>query len=95
MRKPKMIPDLAKAGHDFYTYWFRTEFQVPDSFQNRRIWLEPEGINYRAEVWVNGHLIGNMTGMFNSQSFDITDRVKPGQKAVLAMRVRPVDIPRK
>lgn len=88
-----IIPDLAKAGHEFYTYWFRTEFQVPAEYKGKHIWLEPMGINYRAEVWVNGHMIGQMAGMFNSQPFDITDRVKPGQTAVLAIRVRPVDVP--
>lgn len=91
--KNNLIPDLAKAGHEFYTYWFRTEFTVPANFKGRRIWLEPEGINYRAEIWVNGYLMGTMAGMFNNQPFDITDRVKPGEKAALAIRVRPVDVP--
>jgi hypothetical protein len=91
--KNNLIPDLAKAGREFYTYWFRTEFDVPAKFKGRRIWLEPEGINYRAEIWLNGNLIGNMAGMFNNQSFDITDRVKVGEKTVLAIRVYPVDVP--
>ncbi len=91
--KNNLIPDLAKTGREFYTYWFRTEFEVPAKFKGRRIWLEPEGINYRAEIWVNGYLMGNMAGMFNNQPFDITDRVKPGEKAVLAVRVYPVDVP--
>ena len=88
-----LIPDLAKVGREFYTYWFRTEFDVPASFNGRRIWLEPEGINYRAEIWVNGSMIGYMAGMFNNQPFDITNYVKAGEKAALAIRVYPVDIP--
>ena len=91
--KNNLIPDLSKAGHEFYTYWFSTEFEIPTKFKNRRIWLEPEGINYRAEIWVNGYLVGNMAGMFNNQPYDITDKVKAGEKAVLAIRVYPVDIP--
>lgn len=89
----KIIPDLAHAGREFYTYWFRTEFQVPASYKGKRIWLEPTGINYRAEVWVNGNMIGQMAGMFNSCPFDITDRVKPGETAALAILVYPVDVP--
>ena len=89
-----IIPDLHKVGHEFYTYWFRTEFTVPDEYKGKRIWLEPMGINYRAEVWVNGYMIGQMAGMFNSQPFDITDRaIQPGQTAALAIRVYPVDVP--
>ena len=91
--KNNLIPDLAKVGREFYTYWFRTEFEVPATFKGHRIWLEPEGINYRAEIWVNGYLMGNMAGMFNNQPFDITERVKAGEKAVLAIRVYPVDVP--
>ena len=89
-----IIPDIANVGREFYTYWFRTEFTVPESFKGKRIWLEPMGINYRAEVWVNGYMIGTMTGMFNSQPFDITDRaVQPGQTTAVAIRVFPVDVP--
>lgn len=89
-----VIPDIAKVGREFYTYWFRTEFTVPAEFKDKRIWLEPMGINYRAEIWVNGYMIGTMAGMFNSQPFDITDRaVQPGKTAALAIRVFPVDVP--
>ena len=43
-----IIPDIAAVGRDFYTYWFRTEFEVPASFKNRIVWLRADGINYRA-----------------------------------------------
>ena len=89
-----LIPDLAKVEREFYTYWFRTEFVVPAEFKGKRIWLEPMGINYRAEIWVNGYMIGQMAGMFNNQPFDITDRaIQPGQTAALAICVHPVDVP--
>ena len=42
------IPDISKVGREFYTYWFRTEFEVPASFSGKNIWLQPDGINYRA-----------------------------------------------
>lgn len=89
-----IIPDIAKVGREFYTYWFRTEFVVPADFKGKRIWLEPMGINYRAEIWVNGYMIGTMSGMFRSQPFDITDRgVEAGKPVALAIRVVPVDVP--
>lgn len=88
-----LIPDVSKAGRDFYTYWFRTEFDVPAEFKGRRIWLNPEGINYRAEIWVNGRLADVMAGMFMSRDIDITHMVTPGEPAVLAVKVYPVDVP--
>lgn len=87
------IPDITKVGRDFYTYWFRTEFDVPESYKGRTIWLEPEGINYRAEIWVNGNLLSTMTGMFRNDYIDVTEFVKTGRKNVLAIRVYPVDMP--
>ena len=39
----KIIPDLAYAGRDFYTYWFRTEFDVPESYKGKVVWLQLEG----------------------------------------------------
>lgn len=88
-----IIPDITTAGREFYTYWFRTDFQVPKSFEGKRIWLEPMGINYRAEIWLNGQYIASMAGMFNSQPIDITENARAGEKSTLAIRVYPVDIP--
>lgn len=30
------IPDISKVGREFYTYWFRTEFDVPESFAGKQ-----------------------------------------------------------
>jgi len=55
--------------------------------------LQPDGINYRAEVWVNGNLLSTINGMFVNDYINITDFVKVGNKNVLAVRVYPVDVP--
>ena len=88
-----LIPDLAKSGRDFYTSWFRTAFEVPESFKDRQIWLRMDGINYRAEVWVNGHLLSTINGMFMQDVIDVTSSVVPGERNVLAVKVLPVDVP--
>lgn len=87
-----IIPDLAKVGRDFYTYWFRTEFDVPDSYKDKVVWLQVDGINYRAEIWVNGYLLGNISGMFKPDFLNITDFARIGQKNALAIKVYPVDM---
>ena len=88
-----IIPDIAAVGRDFYTYWFRTEFEVPASFKNRIVWLRADGINYRAELWLNGTLVGSTKGMFMRNDIDVTDFIRPGQLNALAIKVVPVDIP--
>ena len=75
-----IIPDLAKTGREFYTYWFRTEFDVPENYKDKIVWLQVDGINYRAEIWVNGYLLGNMSGMFKPEYINITDFARIGQK---------------
>ncbi len=89
----KLIPDITEVGRDYYTRWFRTEFEVPASFAGRQIWLQFDGINYHAEVWVNGIMLSSIHGMFVKDYINITDFVTPGEKAALAVKVIPVDVP--
>lgn len=89
----KLIPDIAEAGREFYHYWFRTEFVIPRNFKGKDIWLKFHGINYRCEIWLNGKLLGQMAGMFNSKSFDITSVANLSGKNALAVSVLPVDFP--
>lgn len=88
-----LIPDISQTGRDFYTYWFRTEFSVPQSFKGKNIWLQVDGINYRAEVWVNGNLLSTIQGMFFQDHINVTDFVKVGTNNALAIKVYPVDVP--
>lgn len=87
-----LIPDLNDVGRDFYTYWFRTEFKLnAKDHTGRRTWLQVDGINYRAELWLNGHLIGNIAGMFKQKAIDVTDYIVFDEENVLAIKTIPVD----
>jgi hypothetical protein len=83
--RPEVIPEsLARTS-----YWYRTLIDVPSSYKNHRIWLNFDGINYSAAVWVNGVQVGEIRGAFIRGIFDITANVKPGKRAVVAVRVTP------
>jgi beta-mannosidase len=71
------------------SYWYRATFTVPKANKGRLTWLHFAGINYAAEVWVNGHQAGSMRGAFIRGDFDVTAYVKPGTQAVLAVLVAP------
>lgn len=89
-----LIPDIYQAGRDFYTYWFRTEFMLEKSWhENKKTWLQVDGINYRAEIWLNGSMIKFMSGMFIQDQIDITDYIRFQDKNILAIKVYPVDMP--
>jgi exo-1,4-beta-D-glucosaminidase len=69
-------------------WWYRKQFQVPASLPEKTIWLHFAGINYRADLWVNGHLIADskhIAGAYRVYDFDITRAVTPGKPAVVAV----------
>lgn len=92
-KSKKLIPDISDVGREFYHYWFRTDFRIPQSFKGKRVWLKFHGINYRCEIWVNGKFLGKMAGMFNSQSFDITSIADLNNENAIAVNMQPVDNP--
>lgn len=71
------------------SYWYRTSFTVPAANKGRHTWVHFAGINYSAQVWVNGHEAGTIRGAFIRGDFDVSDFVKPGRPAVLAVLVAP------
>ncbi len=89
-----LIPDIFHVGNDFYTYWFVNQFTLPEIGRDKRLWLNFRGINYKAEIFLNGKRISTTTheGMFIRRSYDITDAVKRGDNT-LAIFVAPPDIP--
>lgn len=71
------------------SYWYRTTFTVPASYKGRHTWIHFAGINYSAQIWVDGHEAGTMRGAFVRGDFDVSDFVRPGRAAVLAVLVSP------
>jgi beta-galactosidase/beta-glucuronidase len=66
--RPDKIPEsLCRTS-----YWYRTIVTVPDAYAGKKIWLNFDGINYAAEVWVNGHDLGAIKGAFIRGLFDIS-----------------------
>jgi hypothetical protein len=83
--RPDKIPDSLSRT----PYWYRTVFKVPKSYAGRHVWLHFDGINFSAQVWINGRQVGAMKGAFSRGMFDISPDVKPGKTAVLAVLVSP------
>ncbi len=72
----------------FYAdFWYRTEFKAPRLSSGRRAWLNFDGVNWKAEVWLNGENLGRIEGAFMRGRFDVTGLVRPGGKNALAVRV--------
>ena len=93
LAKYSYLPDGRNPWRD--PYWFRTTFHLPDSVAGKRVWLTLKGINYRADVWLNGRRIADaqqVVGAFSRHRLDATAAARPGANA-LALRIHPVDHP--
>jgi beta-mannosidase len=83
--RPDKIPDsLCRTS-----WWYRTTFTVPKDFAGKTIWLNFNGINYSAEIWLNGKKLGTMRGAFARGVFDISTLATPGEKSALAVLIKP------
>ncbi|MDR2233275.1 MAG: beta-glycosidase [Tannerella sp.] len=90
-----LIPDIYVVGKEFYTFWFVCPFEVGTLDSNRQIWLNFRGINYKADIFLNGKRINNDTqeGMFLRHNYCINDRLKENEVNLLAVIVYPPDYP--
>lgn len=75
-------------------YWYRTEFVCEEQLDKDALhqWLNLSEINYKAEVWLNGHLLADTTqvvGMERSFRFDVTSCLNKTGKNILAIAVYP------
>lgn len=92
-RSNKLIPDIADIGREFYHFWYRTTFSVPKDFKEKSVWLQFDGVNYLADVWLNGHKLGSIKGMFLQMKFDISRFITLDGENCLAVSVEPVEFP--
>ena len=70
-------------------YWYRSEFKGPKTGNGQRLTLTFDGINYKADVWLNGQELGTITGAFIRGVFDVTNVMRAGQTNVIAVRISP------
>src|SRR5215469_3966903 len=83
--------NLVEAG-DLWKkdWWYRTTFTAPPG---REVYsLIFKGIDYRADVWLNGQLIADKSrtvGMYNKFEFDVSKVIQPGKENILAVKITP------
>ncbi len=74
------------------SWWFRTEFDLGNDPALNIFKLLFDGINYRANIWLNGQRIASADqafGAFRRFEFDVTGEARPGEKNALAVEVFP------
>ena len=75
-------------------WWYRKQFTLPAAYKGKTLWLNFGGINYRANIWLNGKQIAksdDVAGAWRTYEFNVTDAAKPGADNVLAVDRAPTE----
>ncbi|MDR1601561.1 MAG: beta-glycosidase [Tannerella sp.] len=90
-----LIPDIYDVGKDFYTFWFVRPFRVDGGKPGQQVWLNFRGINYGADIFLNGKRLNTVTheGMFLRNTFLISPYLKTDGENLLAVIVYPPHYP--
>jgi exo-1,4-beta-D-glucosaminidase len=82
--------DMPKESPFRCAWWFRTEFTLPAAAEQKTNWLDFLGINYRANVWLNGQKIADandVAGTFATFEFNVSKSLRPGKINALAVQI--------
>lgn len=74
-------------------WWYRISFKTPSDFDKNNYRLLLNGINYKADVWLNGTRLGTMKGAFKRGIFPVTDLLDKQGPNTLAIHIFPPDNP--
>ena len=71
--------NLMLASESFFNgdFIYKRQFDLPEQMRDKRVFLNFDGINWKAEVTLNGTNLGSIEGAFKRGLFDVTDYVKP------------------
>lgn len=82
--------DMPKNSPFRCSWWFRTEFTGPGEGERKTKWLDFLGINYRANVWLNGRKIADakeVAGTFATFEFNVSKSLQAGKANALALEI--------
>lgn len=70
-------------------WWYRTTFKLPAGIVDKNVWLLFNGINYSADIWLNGKKLGSIWGAFIRGEFDVTKLINRKGDNILAVHILP------
>ncbi len=76
------------AGLNYHgTIWFRREFEASADWQGRAVRLRFDGVDYFADVWLNGRSLGHHEGYFQPFTYEVSEYLNYGGNNILVVRV--------
>ena len=85
---PNYDDNLLGISESFFNsnFWYRREFRVPQEMRGQRVFLNFDGINWKADIWLNGQKIDRLEGAFLRGKTDVTRYLNDGVN-VLAVEI--------
>ncbi|MBR1469744.1 MAG: discoidin domain-containing protein, partial [Prevotella sp.] len=85
---PNYDDNLLLASESFFNsnFGYRREFRVPSEMRGQRVFLNFDGINWKADIWLNGQKIDRIEGAFMRGKTDVTRYLRDGVN-VLAVEI--------
>lgn len=74
-------------------YCYEKNFQAPEDWQNKHIYLEFEGVYHRAEVWLNGEKLLFFPNGYLPFRVDLTAHLRYGEENTVRVIARNADQP--
>ncbi|WP_430809342.1 MULTISPECIES: glycoside hydrolase family 2 protein [unclassified Carboxylicivirga] len=74
-------------------WWYRKDFELSKKADDSFYRLRFEGLNYKANIWVNGTQIGDekkVEGPFSRWTFDVSEYLKTGKNTIAVEIIPPV-----
>lgn len=66
--------------------WYRKHFRLPAGSNNKKVFVEFEGVRQGADFYINGQYLGLHENGAMAVGFDLTPYIKYGQENVIAVR---------
>jgi hypothetical protein len=80
-----------------HSWWYRRSFDLPRELgigAGRHVWLEFDGINHQADIWLNGVSVGTLLHPFARAAYDVTAALRAARgKHALAVKITPMPHP--
>lgn len=84
--KTASVPDpnfgdgILQISESFFrdNFWYRDVFELPKGWNGYRLLLNFDGINWKANIFLNGEQVGHIDGGFMRGEFDVTEVAKEG-----------------
>lgn len=87
LNDPNIADNIFDVSDSYFNsdFWYRRTFTVPRQMSGQHIMLNFDGINWKADVWINGKKVDRIEGAFTRSQVDITPYVNNAANTIAVL----------